>query len=161
MEDRWSNWEAGTEFQNSDLGSSNGFNPMGSYQTDTEGPFRSLSATVGGWERQNSPTRNNQVQFALWMVFSPIIGPFGMRVFSPYIDLRRESIHEEKRYSEEQIAFALRQADSGVAVAEICRKMGVTRRPFIGGRRNSTAWAWPNCGACANWRKKIENSNSS
>ena len=64
------------------------------------------------------------------LVFSPIIGPFGMRVFSPYIDLRRESIHEEKRYSEEQIAFALRQADSGVAVAEICRKMGVSEATF-------------------------------
>ena len=37
---------------------------------------------------------------------------------------------EEKRYSEEQIAFALRQADSGVAVAEICRKMGISEETF-------------------------------
>ncbi len=43
------------------------------------------------------------------MVFSPIIGPFGMRIFSPYIDLKREETHEEKRY---------------VEVAEIYRKMG-------------------------------------
>ena len=37
---------------------------------------------------------------------------------------------KKKRYSEEQIAFALRQADSGVAVAEICRKMGVSEATF-------------------------------
>lgn len=32
---------------------------------------------------------------------------------------------KRKRYSEEQIAFALRQHESGTAVAEIVRKMGV------------------------------------
>lgn len=34
------------------------------------------------------------------------------------------------RYSEEQIAFALRQADGGVAVDEMCRKMGVSEATF-------------------------------
>jgi hypothetical protein len=29
-------------------------------------------------------------------VFSPKIGPLGMRVFSPYIDLSREETHEAK-----------------------------------------------------------------
>ena len=37
---------------------------------------------------------------------------------------------KKKRYSEEQIVFALRQADSGVAVAEICRIMGVREATF-------------------------------
>ena len=36
----------------------------------------------------------------------------------------------KKRFSEEQIAFALRQAESGVPVAEICRKMGITEQTF-------------------------------
>ena len=31
----------------------------------------------------------------------------------------------KKRYSDEQIAFALRQADGGTSVGEICQKMGV------------------------------------
>ena len=31
----------------------------------------------------------------------------------------------KKRFSDEQIAFALRQAEGGTAVGEICRKMGV------------------------------------
>jgi putative transposase len=37
---------------------------------------------------------------------------------------------KQKRYTEEQIAFALRQADSGVAVANICRKMEVSEATF-------------------------------
>ncbi len=32
-----------------------------------------------------------------------------------------------KGYTEEQIGFALRQAESGTAVTEICRKMGVAQ----------------------------------
>lgn len=35
-----------------------------------------------------------------------------------------------KRYSDEQVAFALRQAESGTAVEEICRKMGVSEPTF-------------------------------
>ena len=36
----------------------------------------------------------------------------------------------KKRFSEEQIAFALRQAESGTPVGEICRKMGVADATF-------------------------------
>ena len=36
----------------------------------------------------------------------------------------------KKRYTEEQIALALRQAEGGTAVAEICRKMGVSEATF-------------------------------
>jgi hypothetical protein len=32
----------------------------------------------------------------------------------------------KKRFTDEQIAFALRQAEAGTAVGEICRKMGVS-----------------------------------
>ena len=35
-----------------------------------------------------------------------------------------------KRYSDEQIAFALRQADGGAAFEEICRKLGVSEATF-------------------------------
>lgn len=37
---------------------------------------------------------------------------------------------KRKRYSEEQIAFALRQHESGTPVAEIVRKMGITEQTF-------------------------------
>ena len=37
---------------------------------------------------------------------------------------------KRKRFSEEQIAFALRQAESGTRIEEICRKMGVSEPTF-------------------------------
>lgn len=37
---------------------------------------------------------------------------------------------KRKRFSEEQIAFALRQADSGTTIDEICRKMGISEPTF-------------------------------
>ena len=42
----------------------------------------------------------------------------------------RQHEHEKKRYSEEQIAFVLRQYESGTAVAEIVRKMRITEQTF-------------------------------
>ena len=36
----------------------------------------------------------------------------------------------KSRYSEEQIAMALRQAEAGTPVGEICRKLGVTEATF-------------------------------
>ena len=37
---------------------------------------------------------------------------------------------KKSRFSEEQIAFALRQAEGGTQVREICRKMGVSEQTF-------------------------------
>ena len=37
---------------------------------------------------------------------------------------------KRSRYTEEQIAFALRQAESGAPVAEVIRKMGITEPTF-------------------------------
>ncbi len=36
----------------------------------------------------------------------------------------------KSKYTEEQIAYTLRQAESGVAVAEIIRKLGITEQTF-------------------------------
>ena len=41
----------------------------------------------------------------------------------------------KKRYTEEQIAYALRQNEAGKAVAEICREMGVSEQSFYHWRR--------------------------
>ena len=35
-----------------------------------------------------------------------------------------------KRYTEEQIGFALRQVESGTPVGELCRKLGVSEQTF-------------------------------
>jgi putative transposase len=37
---------------------------------------------------------------------------------------------KKARYTEEQIAFALRQAETGTAVAEVCRKLGIAEQTF-------------------------------
>ena len=37
---------------------------------------------------------------------------------------------KKSRFTEEQIAFALKQAELGTAVAEICRKVGVSEATF-------------------------------
>ena len=42
---------------------------------------------------------------------------------------------KRSRYSEEQIAYALRQAESGTPVNEVCRKMGVTEQSFYRWKR--------------------------
>ena len=42
---------------------------------------------------------------------------------------------KRKRFTEEQIAFALRQAESGTAVTEITRKLGVSEQTFYRWKR--------------------------
>ena len=36
----------------------------------------------------------------------------------------------KSKYTDEQIAYALRQAEAGTAPAEICRKMGISEQTF-------------------------------
>jgi hypothetical protein len=50
---------------------------------------------------------------------------------------------KRKRYTEEQIAFCLRQQEAGTPVEEIIRKMGISEQTFIGGRGSMPVWAWP------------------
>ena len=42
---------------------------------------------------------------------------------------------QRKRFTEEQIAFALRQAEAGAAVTEITRKLGVSEQTFYRWKR--------------------------
>lgn len=37
---------------------------------------------------------------------------------------------KKSKFTEQQIAFALRQAESGTTVAEVCRKMGISDATF-------------------------------
>lgn len=37
---------------------------------------------------------------------------------------------KKSKFPEKQITFALRQAEAGTPVVEICRKMGVTQQSF-------------------------------
>ena len=42
---------------------------------------------------------------------------------------------KRSRYTEEQIAFAVRQAEGGTAVGEVCRKMGISEQIFYRWKR--------------------------
>ena len=42
---------------------------------------------------------------------------------------------KKKRYTDEQIAYALRQAEAGTKVTELCREMGVSQQTFYTWRR--------------------------
>ncbi len=37
---------------------------------------------------------------------------------------------KSSRYTPEQVAFAMRQAESGTPVSEVCRKMGIAEQTF-------------------------------
>ncbi len=44
--------------------------------------------------------------------------------------IQKEPWMKQKRYTETQIALALRQAESGTAMAEIIREMGISEATF-------------------------------
>ena len=43
---------------------------------------------------------------------------------------------KKSKFTEEQIAFSLRQAERGTRVAEICRKFGITEQANTAGKRS-------------------------
>ncbi|CAI1139969.1 Transposase [Serratia ficaria] len=42
---------------------------------------------------------------------------------------------KKTRYTEEQIAFALKQVETGTRVEEMCRKMGISEATFYNGKK--------------------------
>ena len=42
---------------------------------------------------------------------------------------------KKSKFTEEQIAFALKQAESGTTVEKICRKMGISQATFYAWRK--------------------------
>lgn len=42
---------------------------------------------------------------------------------------------KKSKFTEEQIAFALKQADTGTPVEEVCRKMGICQATFYAWRK--------------------------
>jgi putative transposase len=45
--------------------------------------------------------------------------------------LRKEHVVKRSRFTEEQIAFALKQQELGTPVEEICREMGIAQATFF------------------------------
>jgi len=42
---------------------------------------------------------------------------------------------KKSKFSEEQIAYALRQAESGTAIADVCRQLGISEATFYRWRK--------------------------
>ena len=53
-----------------------------------------------------------------------------MEPLARYGEAPQEVQRRGKRFTEEQIAFALKQAETGVSVTEVCRKMGIAEATF-------------------------------
>ena len=49
---------------------------------------------------------------------------------------------KRSRYTNEQMAFALRQAESGTPVGEVCRKMGISEQTFYRWKRTADSSSW-------------------
>jgi len=49
----------------------------------------------------------------------------------------------KKRYTEERIAYALRQGESGTSAGEICRKMGISEQTFYNWKRKYVGMGMP------------------
>lgn len=63
---------------------------------------------------------------------------------------------KKTRYTEEQIAFALKQAETGTRVGEVCRKMGISEATFYNWKKKFAGLGGgQNCDVCGNWRMKI------
>jgi DNA invertase Pin-like site-specific DNA recombinase len=57
--------------------------------------------------------------------------PVKSRGIRKRVTLEKGGLAEKKsRFTEEQIAFALKQAETGTRVAEVCRKMGISEATF-------------------------------
>jgi putative transposase len=57
---------------------------------------------------------------------------------------------KKSKFTEEQIAFALRQAEGGTPMADVCRQLGVSEASFLRlVRRNTGSSASPEAAAAA------------
>ncbi|SEJ32689.1 Transposase [Dyadobacter sp. SG02] len=64
---------------------------------------------------------------------------------------------KKSKFTEVQIAYALRQSEAGTRVEDICRQMGVSQAIFLPGKRSLVGWGLLSSENCASWRKKTPN----
>ncbi len=63
--------------------------------------------------------------------------PFEVRwLFRPAREVRKDKQKKRSRFSEEQIAYALRLAESGTLVVDVCRQIGVSEATYYTSKKN-------------------------
>lgn len=55
---------------------------------------------------------------------------------------------KKSRFAEEQIVFALKQAELNTSVPEVCRKLGIFDATFYTWRKNTVKFLLQNSGTC-------------
>jgi hypothetical protein len=61
---------------------------------------------------------------------------------------------KKSKFTEEQIAYALRQVEGGTAPADVCRQLGVSEATSTSGRRSTRTWASASSDSCGRWKKR-------
>ncbi len=56
-------------------------------------------------------------------------------------------------FTEEQIIGVLKEQEAGVAVAELCRKHGISQQTLTGGRPSMAVWKSAKPGGCVSWKR--------
>jgi len=67
----------------------------------------------------------------------------------------------KSKFTEEQIAYGLRQVEGGSPVADVCRQLGVSEATSTSGRRDNAHVASASCGSCGRSRTRMRASNGS
>ncbi|MCB3584237.1 transposase [Klebsiella pneumoniae] len=61
---------------------------------------------------------------------------------------------KKSRFTEEQIAFALKEAEQETSVPDVCRKLGISDATFSPRALNTPVFALLSSNTCANWKSK-------
>jgi putative transposase len=67
---------------------------------------------------------------------------------------------KQARFTEEQIAFALRQAEAGTPVVEVIRKLGISEQTFYRWKKKYAGMGVGRCGGSNSWKRRTGSSNS-
>jgi putative transposase len=62
---------------------------------------------------------------------------------------------KKSKFSEEQIAYALRQVEAGTPPADVCRQLGVSETTFYTWKKKYAHLASVSCGSCARLRTRM------
>jgi len=68
---------------------------------------------------------------------------------------------KKSRFTEEQIAFALKQAETGTRIDEICRKMGISDATIYKWRQKYGGRGLHSSENLSSWRRRTANSSAS
>jgi len=62
---------------------------------------------------------------------------------------------KKSKFTEAQIAFAIKQSETGTRVEKVCRKMGIREATFYNWNKKYGGWGYWSCVSSGNWKKKM------